>query len=473
MTQNISSPTDEGLILPHSHDRCRIVGLLLREMREQKFPKQAEFARHITAQLRVLTPDEKVGLRQPNISRVEGLKELAKRTVCEGTLPPRQDFLRFTLVGLGLSVETTSLLRAFIEGRKFRGLSPAEIKSNLGRMPQGSQVRLSREQGADHARVHFEVLRLFKSTFGDKLHARKNIEHVTMHHAPEVQDLSTLSRIIFSYEKRPGQFMRLTKYPAFTVLDDAADEHFVPALGREGGLEEIKKVFGQRRLLAHRRLLTFGERNLHSLPALRRYVEGALTHHLPVGVRRRHLVNVVRLLKSYPNSFKVGLVPDEVETELLINCTRWVLLRASAYHQLLSPNTYHAGPNFIYWSDALSVMRTQLEFEDCWERLSGLGLTEPASVTETIIGVLREACRREPRSGDEEILELLDDPERLQFKLEGGESVPESFFCDELEKTDKPRGRGRRRKRRRKGNPAPAPNRADRPAPEPKLPGAG
>jgi hypothetical protein len=65
--------------------------------------------------------------------------------------------------------------------------------------------------------------------------------------------------------------------------------------------------------------------------------------------------------------------------------------------------------------------------------------------------LLREACRREPSEGDGDILPLLDNPERLRFKLEGGASAPESFFCDELEKTEKARVRSWIRKQRRKG----------------------
>lgn len=441
MSVSTSALTDDRLILPHPHDRYRIVGLLLREIREQRYGKQqAEFAEHITTRLREHDPNFDGKVDQSIVSRVENVKELAKKTVCEGRIPSRQDFLRCTLAGLDLDTEITSLLLAFTEGTRFKHLTAQEIRQNLGRLPQAWEIRKSRSYGDDLAESHYGVMRYFKQVFAHKFQTKKRIESVTMHHAPEVGDASSISRIIYSHEKRPGQFMRMSKYPGFPILGNVEVGHFAPRLAQAKTIANVEKEFRQRRLLFHRRLLTFGERNIHSLAGLGRYAKRVVGHHLPVNVRRRHLLNLIRLLVSYPSLFKVGLVPDEVETELLINCTRWVLLRPTSYHRFFKPGSFHAGPNLIFWSHAQSMMRTQLEFEDCWERLSRQGFTDPETVSTQIEETLRKACREEPDDGDSALLLVLDNPRTLRLSLTNEECAPESFFCEHLlEKVAKPK----------------------------------
>lgn len=444
MSVPISALTDDRLILPHPHDRYRIVGLLLREIREQRYGKhQSVFAEHITARLRERDPRFNGKVDQSNISRVENVKELAKKTICEGREPPRQDFLRCTLVGLDLETETTSQLLAFTEGTHFKPLTALEIQQNLGRLPRAGEIRKSRSYGDDLAESHYGVMRFFKQVFAHKFQTKKRIESVTMHHAPEAGDASSISRIIYSHEKSPGQFMRMSKYPGFPILENVAVEHFAPRLVKGKTIADVEKEFRQRRLLFHRRLLTFGERNIHSLAGLRRYAKRVVGHHLPVNIRRRHLLNLIRMLVSYPSLFKVGLVPDEVETELLINCTRWVLLRPTSYHRFFQPDSFHAGPNLIFWSRAQSMMRTQLEFEDCWKHLSEGGFTDPKTVATQIEETLRMACREEPDDGDSALLSALRNPRTLRLSLKDEDCAPESFFCEHLlEKVGKPKRDG-------------------------------
>src|SRR5437868_5076299 len=83
------------------------------------------------------------------------------------------------------------------------------------------------------------------------------------------------------------------------------------------------------RHLFHRNLRTYGERCIHSIESLQRYLREKFTHEFSYEQRRAHFESWVEILRQYEH-YEVGLAQTEPEMEFIIKSPFAACLRGTS-----------------------------------------------------------------------------------------------------------------------------------------------
>ncbi len=177
---------------------------------------------------------------------------------------------------------------------------------------------------------------------------------------------------LLAMEDQPGQRMLVSKYPSFLTYPNSlrrkARRGSDTALSQEAQ-EKVAEINDKRREVFIKNLRSYGERCIHSLRSLNRYLSEDFEHRLDLSQRKKQIENLIALLKEYDN-FEVALANVEPEIELEMKSTVAACLRGTekdTYYDREKPIL--CGPLYIYWYDEITLFSTYRNFERVWDEI--------------------------------------------------------------------------------------------------------
>jgi hypothetical protein len=335
-------------MFPHKYDRYRVLGYIIRQVREKLFGlTQTELAK-------------KAGVTQGTVSHLESHKRLFEAAEM-GRRPIKRDlFIKIAIQGLQFSSREINALLWLTEGAEYEPLRKSESPYNFS---LGAATTSEFE-------LHALALELLQKAveFADP---SKNMD-LRMLTGWEEKHQITFRKDLLNMERNPGQRLLISKFPTFLTFPQnilsQSEWRRHEALSTEAQ-EQIFKLTVERGQVFRENLKYYGERCIHSVESLERYVRKDFKHHLDVEMRRAHLRNLIALLKKYEH-FEVGLAPAEPEMEFLIKCGWAACLRGTAREIRWNPGAVICGPLYIFWDNMTTVYSFVVDFERAWSKLS-------------------------------------------------------------------------------------------------------
>jgi hypothetical protein len=358
-------------MFPHEFDRYRVMGFLLRQAREshkskkstKKKPKkltQAELVERVSLSSRI------GGVSQPAVSNLEGFDSL-DRSFQVGYKPgTRETLIEIATLGLRLpQVDVDALLWLF-GGEDFRPMDAAEVRYCHG-YDQAAAPR-----GYDPAGLRLHVLHLLDNWLSKRTtKSPRNVQALMITEWDEAAQIEFREELL-KMENRAGQRLMFGKYPTFLTYP-----HSMRGLGAQGndlslserGRERAAVITDERRALFLQNIEIYGERCIHSIGSLSRYLTSDFQHRLEWNQRREQIENLIYLLNRYP-LYEVALADVEPDTEMEIKSTIAACLRATendTYYWQNKPII--CGPLYVYWYDVTTVFSFYRNFERAWDSL--------------------------------------------------------------------------------------------------------
>lgn len=362
-------------MFPHEFDRYRVMGFLLRQAREslnskkstKNKPKkltQTELAGRVNQSSRI------GGVSQPAVSNLEGFDSL-DRSFQVGYKPgTRETLIEIATLGLSLpQVDVDALLWLF-DGDGFTPMDVAEIRYCHSYDPSAVPRRYA------PAELRLHVLHLL-----DNWLSKRNVKSTRTVQARMITEWDEARQIEFreellKMEKRAGQRMIFGKYPTFLTYP-----HSMRGQGSQGkdlslsepGRERAAVITDERRDEFLKNIEIYGERCIHSIGSLTRYLTSDFQHRLDWNQRKEQIENLINLLKRYP-FYEVALADVEPDTEVEIKSTIAACLRATendTYYWQNKPII--CGPLYVYWYDVTTVFSFYRNFERAWDSIGERG----------------------------------------------------------------------------------------------------
>lgn len=355
---------------PHPIDRLRIVRLLLRHSRKSLIRQNGRTG---------FTEKElsnKLNISQTTLSNLESESHLKRVALGEATPISRKSLIQILTWGLALPQNQVDAILWLYQGNNFAALQDIEID----RYAQYLQPTHSRVYD-DGKELRGEVLAWLKSVLNSLIEEAKtkqgNVE-VTVKMVFELDELSNLEtdRELLKMETVPGQRLLVSKYPSYltypTHVYDSGEWRGVVILSEEGKREE-RTITDQRRQNFLSNLSLYGERSIHSIASLRRYLQKGFNHRFTFTQRREHIDYWVQLLERH-DYYEVAFASAEPEIELEIKGIVSACLRGAPgdRHWQKKPQEDRSivcGPRLVYWYDRASVLAFLLDFEREWEAI--------------------------------------------------------------------------------------------------------
>jgi hypothetical protein len=201
-----------------------------------------------------------------------------------------------------------------------------------------------------------------------------------LHHVALFHKLKTMENV-------PGQRMLVSKYPSILVSSDITTASELLAETAEPIRAELREMLLDRQKIFRQNLAKFGERAIHSVASLQRFVSAEFSHPIALAKRKKRVGALIEFLEGY-EKFQVGLLDEiEPEIEIAIKSTQEAVVRGTARELSNHPQTAVCGPSYMYWSDERAVLSFYLDFERLWAKLHEDGLTEKSRV----INLLRKS----------------------------------------------------------------------------------
>lgn len=378
-----------SLFLPHPFDRYRLIGLILRQLRARQ---------HDISQIEL---EQAAGIDQSTISRLLSLNLLKEKAKRRRGLS-RMNLLALTRKGLLLSHKQASLLLWLAEGPAFKpwrttefvraGISPPNEQDESERGIYKEIRAFNKNTGIPHA----AVLQMLKELFAGKEHedgwhkVKTNILHGN---APE--DYLALYRKLRDMEWRAGQRMIVSKYPSILVSTDIANASKLSKEITSPLSNQLRELLAARQVTFNENLRKFGERAIHSVTSIKRFVSADFRHPLQVEERRKRVYGLIKYLEDFP-LLHVGLIPEtehdlEPEVEIAIKSTREAVVRGTTRELSNHPETVVCGPSYLHWDDEWTVITFYLDFEREWAKIWLKGYTDKQRVLSILGKILREA----------------------------------------------------------------------------------
>jgi transcriptional regulator with XRE-family HTH domain len=355
---------------PHPIDRLRIVRLLLRHSRKRLIRPngRAGFTEKELA--------KKLNISQTTLSNLESESHLKQVALGEATPISRKSLVQILTWGLALPQQHVDAILWLYQGEKFKALQDIEVdryapylKPTQSRLYDGNELRCC-------------VLAWLKSVLNALIEGAKtkqgNVE-VTVKMVFELDELSDLEtdRELFKMETVPGQRLLVSKYPSYLtypphVYDSGEWRGF--AILSEDGRREEHTITDRRRQNFLNNLSLYGERSIHSIGSLRRYLQKGFKHRFTFTQRKEHIEYWIQLLDQH-DYYQVAFAPAEPEIELEIKSTVSACLRGAPgdRHWQKIPNKNQSivcGPRLVYWYDRASVLAFLLDYEREWEAIA-------------------------------------------------------------------------------------------------------
>jgi len=357
---------------PHAYDPYRLIGLILNNRREQrKMPTQRK--------LEALS-----GVKQSQISRILSFDELAKKAQRPRGLN-RIHLLALAVRGLKLSCYQASLLLWLAEAERYRFWSLEEFKKAGVKKPDAKTMRRGCALQASPIATFEAVLELLREIFRlDILDNDWNKIETQVLHGNSPASRIALYEVLKEMEKRPGQRMLVSKYPSIMVSTDIANSSETVANFRGPERAELLEQLRNRQTTFHMRLSKYGERVIHSIPSLKRFVSKSFAHPVPIEERKKRVAGLIKYLDKYYPKFQVGLSDTEPEVEIAIKSTDSVVVRGTSRDLSNHPDTIVCGPSYLYWDDMLAVITFYVDFELEWLKLQRNGRTDKTVVKDVL-----------------------------------------------------------------------------------------
>lgn len=337
------------LMYPHAYDRYRALQIILRRMRDEfRLPGQEDAG----VGQKLIAMRARVG--QPTVSNLENLQESLhspKRHV------GREELLKVLAWGFELEQIRVEALMWLYDGRT---LSPGEVRAYLrGYIPDAVPTQYTRAELK--AIVIDELERYVGGSASD-----------TVRHLAEVRLLANdkerregIIKASLVQECLPGQRMLLRESISLMALRGrrGVDENVPPELETP----DVMIAARRSRACYEQSLSVYGERSIHSLPALKTYLDPATDHSLPIEARRRHVAHVIDLMKREP-LYEVGFSDTSPELGILCKSFSSATILSAMRNWWDWPYT-DWGPAAIQFWDTRSVMWFVLLFERHWDAL--------------------------------------------------------------------------------------------------------
>lgn len=357
-----------SLPLPHRYDRYRLIGLLLSYQRSL-YPNLSQ------SDLGSIT-----NLDQSTISRLLNPSSLGERGARNSKLN-RSHLLALSRKGLKMDHRQASLLLWLAQGEDYKPWTEDECANLQLETPSPREVQEANFFRSDPWPAHVAVVDMLSKRFlsneGGALwypvetHLLQG--NTPNHHLRLFQTLRWL-------EDGPGQRMLVSKYPSSLVSTDTNVGSELIVDSSEDMKKWLIQILTERQKIFRANLARYGERAIHSVPSLKRFVNRGFEHPIELEARKNRVRNLIQLLLKYPR-FQVGLLEDiEPEVEIAIKSTREAVIRGTARELSNHPHTVVCGPSYMYWNDEVAVLNFYLEFERLWTKLQDAGYTNRTRV---------------------------------------------------------------------------------------------
>ena len=356
---------------PHAYDPYRLIGLVLNTLREQLQLTQAE----IGALCEV---------PQYQISRLLNLETLEKKAKNPHGLN-RVHLLSLAVRGFRLNYQQASLLLWLSEAGRYRPWTTEECMKAGVKKPDAKNTRQAAALRGDQTATFESVLELLRQTFKlDVLDGGWNVIATKILHGNSPDSRIALFEKLEEMEKGSGQRMLVSKYPSILLSPDITNSSETLQRVQGPARSELINQLVSRQTTFRIRLSTYGERAIHSIPSLERFVSGGFAHPVRIEERKRRVASIIRHLNKYYPKYQVGLSDTEPEVEIAIKSTKSAVVRGTSRELSNHPDTIVCGPSYLYWDDLLAVMTFYLDFEKEWLKLQRIGRTDKEVVIDEL-----------------------------------------------------------------------------------------
>ena len=352
-----------SLPLPHRYDRYRLIGLILSHQRS------------LYPTLNQSTLGELTHLDQSTISRLLNPSFLGDRGTRNSKLN-RSHLLALSRKGLKMDHRQASLLLWLAQGEDYKPWTADECANLQLDPPSAPDALESNFFRSDPWHAHLAMIELLEKRFLSN-------EAGALWYPVETQLLQgntpnhhlRLFQTLRLVESGPGQRMLVSKYPSSLVSTDTDEGTELIVDSSEDMKRWLIQILTERRKIFRANVAKYGERAIHSVPSLKRFVNGSFQHPIDLEARKNRVRNLIQILRKYPR-FEVGLLEDiEPEVEIAIKSTCEAVIRGTARELSNHPHTVVCGPSYMYWDDEVAVLNFYLEFERLWTKLHDAGLT--------------------------------------------------------------------------------------------------
>lgn len=366
------------LQFPHRFDRYRLISLIFRYLstRIPNFNQEAFGAQ--------------IGIKQSSISRLMSSSEMKKKAKQRRKLN-RGRLLILSRKGFNLSHKDASVILWLAEGNDFVPWRESEFRSFAMNPPNPQDdeelngIRFVNSFRNEPQRAHAAAVSLLAEVFvspppEDGWHKiRTNILH-----GNSPQDILALHKKLKDMEYRGGQRMIVSQYPSILVSSDLSAASKSLREARDPVKSRLLEMLEERKRAFDFNVERFGERAIHSLSSLKRFVHSSFKHPLDIAMRRQRIQGLMTYLEKYPR-FHVGLVTEsdagiEPEIEIAIKSTREAVVRGTSRDLSNHPATIVCGPSYLHWENEWAVITFYLDFEGEWEKLTQAGCTDKSRV---------------------------------------------------------------------------------------------
>ncbi|HEV7747800.1 MAG TPA: hypothetical protein VGO56_22560 [Pyrinomonadaceae bacterium] len=365
------------LTLPHRYDRYRLIALVL------------DHQKKLIPQLSQLKLEDLTHLDQSTISRLLSKSVLGEKGRRNSKLK-RESLLALTRSGLKMDQYQASLMLWLSEGEDFKPWRDKEFLDLQLTPPTLEEKRAANALSFDPWQTHMALIDLLEricladreSTYWYPVETQLLQGNSAAHHLALFQKLKAM-------ESLPGQRMLVSKYPSVLISTDAGAGGELLAETSETVRGELRQIMTERQKILRQNLYRYGERAIHSVLSLKRFVSAEFSHPIPLTERKNRVSALIDFLEKNER-FEVGLLDQiEPEIEIAIKSTEAAIVRGTARELSNHPQTVVCGPSYMYWKDERAVLRFYLDFEKLWATLHQAGLTEKRGVLRRLKQVLK------------------------------------------------------------------------------------
>lgn len=341
---------------PHDFDRYRMMGYIMRQIRQENELTQEKLGQ-LVAKRNTSKPSSTL---QRRISHVENFKHLTK-VAEQGHLPvAREIFIQVASEGLGLSQFDTDTLLWLIEYDDFRPLQKDELIGHPSFSSAQPRAYKEPELRANALALLEQAVRRGRFPIRTK---------VQMYTGWDEEHQVGFRRQLHLMEKQPGQRLLISKYPSYLLYQGNFVEYFHPSGTKlsDKAFKETERLNNSRKQRFKEIARNYGERCIHSVESLTRYLDKAFVHSLPWKERRAHVQSLIDNLEEF-DRFEVALASTEPEMEFVIKSGQMASLRGTA-RDINRRNSVICGPLYIFWDNFTAVYSFMVDFENAWNRI--------------------------------------------------------------------------------------------------------
>ena len=249
-----------------------------------------------------------------------------------------------------------------LEGEKYKPSNESEVSPLTNSPTKANRI----QNDAGTLRSH--VLHMLRKALGDLKRGRLRKVNVAMLTEWGENHQLVLRRELLNVDRKPGQRLLVSKYPTYLACSQKVHEEIYKSARSEENRKEFQGITNKRKRLFLKNLKTYGERSIHSVESLRRYLKKSFSHEFSYEQRRAHLESWIELVKDH-KYYEIGLAKTEPEMEFVIKSPFAACLRGTSRNIPPNKDSIICGPLYIYWDDIPTVYSFFLDFEREWTKI--------------------------------------------------------------------------------------------------------